>query len=281
MNITLNVTFNDEQIEKIVGLLSALSGAASVTQPTVVVSEPASGIGSDIEDDEDYPQLADLFKDAPQTEVPAGMGKVNASALNTQTQVTGVDVDASGLPWDGRIHASTKKKTAKGMWKAKRNVDPALTKQVESELAQVMAISTDSETVFPAPDLGEYDPVTVFGGGASPVQFPADQGVSSMPQQTNAAPVPQPTPAATLPAGMPIPTPVPTPAVTAINFPMLLTKLSTRITNQAIGAAFNAKVGELLQSKGIANIPLLASRPDLIPEIDATLEQIWQGLGGQ
>lgn len=266
MNITLNVTFNDEQIEKIVGLLSALSGAASVTQPTVVISEPASGIGSDIEDDEDYPTASvETFDGIP----------------TVTTASAGVDVDTSGLPWDGRIHASTKKKTAKGMWKAKRNVDPALTKQVESELAQVMAISTDSETVFPAPDLGEYDPVTVFGGGASPVQFPAVQGISSMPQQTNTAPVPQPTPEASLPAGMPMPTTVLTPAATAINFPMLLTKLSTRITNQAIGTAFNAKVGELLQSKGIANIPLLASRPDLIPEIDATLEQIWKSLGGQ
>jgi len=45
-----------------------------------------------------------------------------------------VMVDARGLPWDERIHASTRTQTQKGEWKAKRGVDDALVADVEMEL---------------------------------------------------------------------------------------------------------------------------------------------------
>lgn len=44
------------------------------------------------------------------------------------------ETDARGLPWDVRIHASTKAKTKPGDWRTKRGVDPALVAQVEAEL---------------------------------------------------------------------------------------------------------------------------------------------------
>lgn len=44
------------------------------------------------------------------------------------------DVDAAGLPWDERIHASTKKKTQDGRWKKKRGVDDATREAVEMQL---------------------------------------------------------------------------------------------------------------------------------------------------
>ena len=45
------------------------------------------------------------------------------------------DVDSRGLPWDERIHASTKATNGDGSWRNKRGVDKALLDQVEQELA--------------------------------------------------------------------------------------------------------------------------------------------------
>ena len=43
-------------------------------------------------------------------------------------------VDADGVPWDQRIHAATKTKTAKGIWKKMRGVDLGLYSSVMAEL---------------------------------------------------------------------------------------------------------------------------------------------------
>ena len=42
--------------------------------------------------------------------------------------------DANGLPWDERIHASTRTKTAKGVWKRLRGVDDDTVAAVEAQL---------------------------------------------------------------------------------------------------------------------------------------------------
>lgn len=53
----------------------------------------------------------------------------------------GVDLDGEGLPWDHRIHASSKAKLSKkpNGWKKKRGVDAEVIAQVEAELREVMA----------------------------------------------------------------------------------------------------------------------------------------------
>lgn len=51
-----------------------------------------------------------------------------------------IDLDARGLPWDHRIHASTKNKNADGGWKKKKNVDPATISQVEGELKALLGV---------------------------------------------------------------------------------------------------------------------------------------------
>lgn len=46
----------------------------------------------------------------------------------------GEGLDADGIPWDSRIHAATKTRTAKNVWKKGRGVDAALYQQVVAEL---------------------------------------------------------------------------------------------------------------------------------------------------
>lgn len=53
-------------------------------------------------------------------------------------------LDKSGLPWDGRIHASSKAMNANGTWRGKRGVLPAVIASVEAELRQVLAIPAPS-----------------------------------------------------------------------------------------------------------------------------------------
>lgn len=48
------------------------------------------------------------------------------------------DVDSRGLPWDERIHASTKATNGDGSWRNKRGVDKDLLESVERELGGVL-----------------------------------------------------------------------------------------------------------------------------------------------
>src|SRR6478752_3491551 len=51
----------------------------------------------------------------------------------------GVTLDKNGLPWDGRIHASTKTTNKDGSWKALRGVSTDLVTQVEAQLRAQLA----------------------------------------------------------------------------------------------------------------------------------------------
>lgn len=62
----------------------------------------------------------------------------------------GIDVDTSGLPWDGRIHASTRSKTVDGNWKMRRGVDDDIVSAVLNELRQTMGLAP-TEVVPPSP----------------------------------------------------------------------------------------------------------------------------------
>lgn len=111
----------------------------------------------------DAPSAAAAFEPAPPAP-PAAPAAAGAA----------VEVDANGLPWDKRIHASppTKNK-ADGIWRRKRGLDDAVEAQVVAELRQVMAA--------PAP---------LAGGGAPPAP------PSAAAESTTAPPAPPSTPAA-------------------------------------------------------------------------------------
>jgi hypothetical protein len=85
------------------------------------------------------PQKENVFDTAPTATVaapnaPVEDTPVHDTATVSSAPVTG-DVDAEGIPWDKRIHASSKTKKADGTWKLRRGVDKDLVGKVKIELA--------------------------------------------------------------------------------------------------------------------------------------------------
>lgn len=137
------------------------------------------------------------------------------------------------MPWDARIHASSKVKTQEGRWRYKRNVDPELVKKVEAEYAQART---------------------------APTAAPAGEATPSV-----AVPPPPPPPAENT---APLP-PVPTTPVEALTFPDVVRLMTAKI---AEGKTDTLRVNEYLKSIGIPNLITMATRPDLFPLFRIFLE---------
>lgn len=156
----------------------------------------------------------------------------------------GVDVDAEGLPWDARIHASTKTKLVNGNWKAKKGInDPALVERVRAELRATMAI--------PAP-------------------------VAAAPAP--AAPVPTPTPVAAAPAPF-VPPVAPSPHVAPVApskpaDPVNFEQLMPRVTQAMHAGHLPADaLQNAVTAYQLPNIPALAARPDMVPYVWAYMRE--------
>nr|WP_297388182.1 hypothetical protein [uncultured Roseateles sp.] len=170
------------------------------------------------------------------------------TAATAPTAVPGVEMDSKGLPWDARIHASSKTKNQDGSWRAKRGLnDAALVQRVEAELRAVAAI--------PSPA-----PAASIAVSATPLPPPVAPAAS--------APVPMAPPAA---PGIP-----PAPPVAAsdpTDFPSLMKALAplfaaNRLTQQHVNDACAAASGGV-----ISVLPMLVNRPDLVPSVWAHLKQ--------
>lgn len=61
------------------------------------------------------------------------------------------ELDEDGIPWDARIHASTKSKVKAGTWKKKPKVDPALFAKITAELKASVPPSTVEQPAAPPP----------------------------------------------------------------------------------------------------------------------------------
>lgn len=86
-----------------------------------------------------------------------GVGPVpSVSEVKAEIKNTVVDneTDAEGIPWDDRIHASSKAKVGNGTWRTKRGCDENLLYQVKNELrarVQTAVVQTTTPTyVAPA-----------------------------------------------------------------------------------------------------------------------------------
>jgi hypothetical protein len=191
---------------------------------------------------------------------------------------TGVDLDSAGFPWDARIHGAKKVKLAKDdTWKKIRNVDTALVEKVEAELRAALAVApapvaTVEEVVAPAPQTEAPAPapqlvitpsyVTPSGNFTEEELVVANWTV----EQIHALPV-APLELTTTPA------PADDGQIEALsNVGMTFPEFMAKVTREtAAGEIDQAAVLAAVNAAGLASLPLLATRPDLIPQIDTAL----------
>jgi hypothetical protein len=159
-----------------------------------------------------------------------------------------LDLDADGLPWDGRIHSSSKKKLAKTkQWKKRRKPNDQAEDQweryvesVEAELRRVMQAGPHAPVEAKQPE-----PEPEKAAGPTPPPAAADK------------------PAA--PTG-----PTPPPAATGSAEIKTLPELFRLITDNNIS---DDKVMAAINAQGIDSLPLLGARPDLIPAVAKALQE--------
>lgn len=151
------------------------------------------------------------------------------------------ELDAKGLPWDGRIHASSKAKVADGSWRMKRGVDDALVTQVTAEQRAAQAA--------PHPGADATAPAVVALPPGSAASLP-------WPFATSAADVAPPPPLA-------VPAPPP-----ASVYALLMSRLTHHIN---VGDLTTQRVTDACLTLGVPNVAALAAREDLVPFVAQNL----------
>lgn len=194
-----------------------------------------------------HPESLDTVVDEDPAPAPAPTETQAAAPAPAATEThiaEGVELDGEGLPWDARIHSSSKAKLAKKphSWKVKRGTDPELVESVKAELRAAMAVPAGSTTASAA---DESDAASMFGSGA-------DGGAAPAPAATEAQ------------AAAPAPGAAPQWVATPTDFPSFM----AAVVDHNIPTE---KVTEAVNSAGLVSATLLAARSDLIP-------QVWKAL---
>jgi hypothetical protein len=179
------------------------------------------------------PNAGGITADATAAERPAPVTGATGPAFDS-----GLDIDADGLPWDGRIHSSSKKKLSKTeQWKKRRKPND----QTEQQFGQYVA-SVEAELLR-----------VMQAGPHAPVEPNQDKPEPSVPS------------APTGPTG-----PTPPPAVAAETSEIkTLPELFRLITDNFIS---DSVVVAAINAQGITSLPLLGARPDLIPAVAKALQ---------
>lgn len=201
----------------------------------------------------------------PTAPVPPAPNSAPAAAIaapQTGSPVGGVDLDKTGLPWDGRIHAESKAKIADGTWRKKRGVDPALVATVETELRQVMGAA-------PAVPFAPVAPIPA--PQAATVTMPT-AGVAS-----SAAAVPAPPTAPVVPVAPPPPAPLAQAAPPVGSVPQDARAQFVGLVGRAsaaiqAGKVTQAEITQCCAAAGVPALPLLANRLDLVAQVAAQVD---------
>lgn len=124
--------------------------------------------------------------------------------------IPAIELDHDRLPWDARIHARTKTKTADGRWKLMRGVGKTKVESINQELEQA-ALS---------------------------------------------------------------PPPLPPQVVCNLDFPQLMEKIMEVVTSKKMN---HQQILDIAKSFGLPSIPVIPTRPDLIPAIGAAIDNFILG----
>jgi hypothetical protein len=200
--LTLTAATFEELKNKIIETYNGLAPIEQIQTP--VRAAAASSDGDEVTEEEFHsnvapgpapgPDESDDLSSMPIEETPTGP----ITLPSPPPAIVGLpELDAQGLPWDERIHASSKTLTTRGTWRTRRNLADGYQAQVEAELRS--KLSGRAPVAAPAHPIPQ-PPVAV-----------ASQPVPPPPVATVAAPeIPQ-APVAAPPVVVPFVPPTPYP----------------------------------------------------------------------
>lgn len=211
----------------------ALSTAGAVPSMTAPEVPPAISI----------PAPAPL----PSVPSPAVPAPVQQAPAAPTTPATVVDLDSRGLPWDDRIHASTKAKVQDGSWKKKRGVGETYVLQVE---AQLRGQPVMTPTVPPAPVITPQ-PWPFAATDAAAPEVPSTPAIPTAPQVVPSAPV------------------APAAPSEPVTFDQLMPRLTAAITS---GVMPPTALQAACAAQGLASIVALQTQQQYVPLVWAALK---------
>lgn len=182
------------------------------------------------------------------------------------------NLDTNGLPWDKRIHSSSRAKVANGTWKYARGVAEELKHIVEAELRAVQSIpvvvAAGANAVIATPS---DDPVNrrVAGEvvGTIAPEYAKIAGDETAPSSI-AAIVPAPI--------VPLPPAVPQAPTAAL--PMTFAQLMQHITPMLVSGKLNQPILQgVVEKCGLPHLAALGARPDLVETVRAAIDAAMGG----
>lgn len=278
MQLRINLA-DREEIEAAVPLLQLiLDGTMKPTRVAPLVQSAPLTAGAITPSN--APEAATVFSagnPAPSLPAPPAPGMVapTASGVAPTANAPAVELDKNGLPWDARIHSSTKSKLKSGEWKEKRGVEAATVAAIEAELRDAYRLASEGadgmlglHTGGPFPGQTVDNAAAVFGG--------AQPGATATPTGTNgpvySGDVAQP---AAVFGGAPATPSAPVASADPATFEQLMPRLTPAISS---GQLSPLALQNACTSLGLANIVGLQQNPALVPSVWALLKQQAPGL---
>lgn len=236
IKITDPANLSREEANAVILLLSTLADGATLPQVQPATAAPSTAVAEALPT---APAAHEVFSPAPTNVVP--LPSTTAIAPPPAAPSPAGNLDSRGLPWDGRIHASTRALLQDGSWRQKRRTDPAYVAQVEAELRGAQAAPAPAAPVAAVPP-----PPPTVAVVAAPAAL------------ENSAPAVPPAPGGGTTGANP-------------SEPLTFAGLLQRVTAAVAGGKITqAQVVEACGTLGVPSLPVLATRPDLVPSV-ATL----------
>lgn len=101
----------------------------------------------------------------------AAITNVESAPAISPTTIAAAELDSEGMPWDERIHASTKTKTAAKVWTKRKGVDEAVREAVTAELRAMYPAPVAVAPVAPVAPQAPAAPVAPVTGYAKLVDW--------------------------------------------------------------------------------------------------------------
>ena len=236
-----------------------------ITVQMTSAPQPITMTGTPVAEDEALPFTP---LDAPAPPVPE---LADTTSTNTTMGYAGsVDVDSEGLPWDGRIHSSNKKKITKdNTWQLRRGIDSAVVEQVKAELRQVMAIPKhDAQIAGGTVSLPMTEVPSPDGAPVPPAPPTETQGLHPETNAFSTATVNK-----LVEAGNTVQTAAAgTQQTGASSKPYSEYKLPDLMRGITLKMIQSEVVQSVVAQFGVPSVPALATRQDLIPLVAEALE---------